>query len=245
MPVYKLTIEYNGFKFSGWQIQRNAETVQGVLQRALHTALRQPVALQGASRTDAGVHAVGQTASFSFPFELDTHRLARSLCALSKPDIAVTNVELVNDDFNARFSAKGKHYIYRVLNRSAPSPLHGHLSWHVAASLDLLLMRECAAQLVGTHHFGGFRAADCERENTERTLTDVRIVETGTLLEIHVKGTAFLKNMVRIIAGTLVDIGRGALPENTITVLFDTQNRTLAGRTAPACGLTLMEVFYE
>ncbi|MBN2714253.1 MAG: tRNA pseudouridine(38-40) synthase TruA [Deltaproteobacteria bacterium] len=245
MPTYKLTIEYNGAGFRGWQAHDNVVSVQGKLLDALKIALRLDVSLQGASRTDAGVHAVGQVASIRLDEPINEHRLARSLCALCKPDIAVTGVAQVADSFNARFDARGKHYLYRVLNRSAPSPLLQHLCWHVAAPLDLSLMRRGAGALLGTHDFNGFRASDCERDNTERTITAIDILENGPVVEIHVRGTAFLKNMVRIIAGTLVDIARGALPPNTVDTMLRLGNRSLGGRTAPAHGLTLVEVFYD
>ncbi|MBN2525350.1 MAG: tRNA pseudouridine(38-40) synthase TruA [Deltaproteobacteria bacterium] len=245
MPTYKLTIEYNGTEFRGWQAHENIVSIQGKLLEALKTALRTDVALQGASRTDAGVHALGQVASIRLAQSINEHRLARSLCALCKPHIAVTKVEQVNDDFNARFDARGKHYLYRVLNRSAPSPLLQSVCWHVAAPLDLDKMRRCATVLMGTHDFAAFRASDCERDSTERTITAIDIERQGPVVEIHVRGTAFLKNMVRIIAGTLVDIGRGALPEDTVDVMLATKDRTRGGRTAPACGLTLVTVFFD
>jgi tRNA pseudouridine38-40 synthase len=245
MPTYKLTIEYDGTPYRGWQAHENVVSIQGALHDALRISLRKEVRLQGASRTDAGVHALGQVASLKLDEPVDEHRLARSLCALCKPHIAVTRVALVHDDFNARFSARGKHYVYRVLNRSAPSPLMQHTCWHVAAPLDLTLMRRSAAALIGTHDFAAFRASDCERDNTERRVTGVDVVENGPIVEIHVRGTAFLKNMVRIIAGTLVDVARGACSPDTVEKMLETGDRTIGGRTAPACGLTLVEVYFD
>ena len=245
MPTYKLTIEYNGAEFRGWQAHDDIISIQGKLLEALKIVLKKDVKLQGASRTDAGVHARGQVASIQLDEPVDERRLARSLCALCKPSIAVTGVVRVADDFNARFDARGKHYLYCVLNRSAPSPLLQHLCWHVAAPLDLDKMRSSANKLVGTHDFRAFRASDCQRDNTERTITAVDIVQNGPVVEIHIRGTAFLKNMVRIFAGTLVDIARGVLPDNTIEIMLNTGDRTQGGRTAPAQGLTLVEVFYD
>ncbi len=245
MPTYKLTIEYDGTPYRGWQAHEDIVSIQGTLCDALRISLRKDVALQGASRTDAGVHAVGQVASLKLDEPVDEHRLARSLSALCKPHIAVTRVERVDDEFNARFSARGKHYVYRILNRSAPSPLMQHICWHVAAPLDLPRMRQAAATLVGTHDFNAFRASDCQRDNTKRTVTTVDVVENSPIVEIHVRGTAFLKNMVRIIAGTLVDIARGAIPPDTVERMLETGDRTIGGRTAPACGLTLVEVFFD
>jgi tRNA pseudouridine38-40 synthase len=169
----------------------------------------------------------------------------RGLSALCAPHIAVTRVDIAPDDFNARFDTKGKHYLYTILNRSARSPLYGPRSWHVPARLDPDRMRAAAARFVGTFDFAGFRAADCGRINTVRTITGVDIrFPGGDLIEIHVTGTAFLKHMVRIMAGTLVDIGRGVLPPDAVEQVLASRDRRQAGRTAPARGLTLVAVFY-
>ena len=245
MTVYRLVIEYDGARFSGWQKQPGQRTVQGVLETALETVLRKPGRLQGAGRTDAGVHALGQTGSFETDSEIEPNRLRKGLTALSRPDIAVVDAAVAPDGFNARFDAVGKHYRYTVLNRSMPSPLFGGRSFFVPTPLDTERMRDAAALLVGRHDFSGFRSADCERENTMRTLTKVAISKEGALVHIDVEGTAFLKNMVRIIAGTLVDIGRGRFDVDRIREVLHTGDRRLAGQTAPAHGLILVKVFYE
>ncbi len=246
MPVYKLTIEYDGTGFSGWQEQPGQRTVQGVLKEALATVLRHPVALQGASRTDAGVHAFGQAASFVSEVKMEPQRLVKGLSALCRPDVAVVDAQVVADDFNARFASEGKHYEYRLLNRTAPSPLLGNTSWHLPRKLDFEAMGDAAKFIVGTHDFAGFRAADCGRVNTVRTLTGVTVGHGDRgLVVITVKGTAFLKYMVRIIAGTLAEIGLGKLATDTPTRVFESGDRTLAGQTAPAHGLTLVEVYYS
>jgi tRNA pseudouridine38-40 synthase len=245
VPTYRLKIEYLGSGFAGWQIQPGQRTVQGVLTEALATVLREPVSLQGASRTDAGVHALGQAASFETDVQIEPGRLVRGLSALARPDAAVIEAALAPDGFNARFDSIGKRYRYRVLNRSAPSPLHGAACWHVPQPIDRALMRRAAASLVGTHDFAGFRAADCGRPTTERELTRVEMSTRGdALLEIAVEGTAFLKNMVRIIAGTLVDIGLGKLEPGVVDEVLTTGDRGRAGQTAPAHGLTLVEVLF-
>jgi tRNA pseudouridine38-40 synthase len=246
VPVFKLTIEYDGAGFSGWQAQPGRRTAQGVLEDALAVVLRRPVRVQGASRTDAGVHAAGQVASFGFDGEIEPARLVAGLCALCRPDLAVLAVEGAPDGFNARFDTTGKRYRYRVLNRPAPSPLWGRISWHVSGVLDRGAMADAIGRMIGTRDFAGFRAADCERENTVRTLARVSI-EDGPfegLIEIVVEGDGFLKNMVRILAGTLVDVGLGKLPASVVDEVFASGDRTRAGRTAPARGLTLERVFY-
>lgn len=245
MATFKIIVEYNGSGFSGWQKQPGQRTVQGVLEEALSTVLRTEVALQGASRTDAGVHSLGQTASFSLDEAFDTSRLIKGVSALCRPDAAVVAATVVPDGFNARFDSRGKRYEYRVLNRSAPSPLNSGTSWHVPGPLEIDLMREAAASMVGTHDFAGFRAADDGREDTVRTLKRVDVDgEPGGLVTITVEGTGFLKYMVRIIAGTLVGVGLGKLPVQTPAVVIETGDRERAGQTAPAHGLTLVEVFY-
>ncbi|MCK9461209.1 MAG: tRNA pseudouridine(38-40) synthase TruA [Proteobacteria bacterium] len=245
MAVYRLTIEYDGEAFSGWQRQPGKRTVQGVIEEALAVIAREELRVQGASRTDAGVHALGQVASFETGLDLDPRKLADSVSALCRPHAAVVRAELAPPGFNARRDARGKWYRYRVLNRPAPSPLRLRTSWHVRDPLDLGAMRAAAAILVGTHDFRGFRAADCGREETVRTVTAIDVIERGDgVVELEVRGTAFLKNMVRIIAGTLVGVGLGRMSAESVARALETGDRTLAGQTAPACGLTLVEVFY-
>jgi tRNA pseudouridine38-40 synthase len=245
MPTYKLTVEYCGTPFSGWQIQKGKKTVQGELTRALSIILRKPHIIYGASRTDAGVHALGHVASFSTDEQIDTDKLLNGLSALCRPHIAVTDVLQVPDEFHARFDTEGKHYEYKILNRQAPSPLFGFGTWHVRRTLDIKKMADAAQFLTGTHDFAAFMAADCQMKTTVRTIFHASVEKREhDIIVITIKGTAFLKYMVRIIAGTLVDIGRAALPVDQIKKALKTQNRSDCGQTAPACGLTLIEVYY-
>jgi tRNA pseudouridine38-40 synthase len=245
MTVFKLTIEYNGAPFHGWQIQKNGISVQGEIEKALSVILRSPHKLHGASRTDAGVHARGQVAHFKTDVQISSYKIARGVTALCIPFISVVEAEIVHENFNARFDSSGKHYCYRVLNRSASSPLRELNCWQVPAKMNLNKMRAAASQIVGKHDFAGFRSSDCERTTTVREITSIAIKEPDPdIIEIHVKGTAFLKNMVRIIAGTLVDISIEKLPAETIIDVLESKNRLKAGRTAPAKGLTLEEVYY-
>lgn len=244
MPKYRLILEYDGAPFAGWQFQPGQRTVQGEVAKALSVILRHEVQVQGAGRTDAGVHALGQCASFSTDVELAPQRLRAALSGLCKPSISAVNVEVVPNSFSARFDAKGKHYRYQLLCRPAPSPLLMATTCHVTAALDGAAMRAAAALLVGTHDFAAFRAVDCGRKTTVRTLTRVEIVERFPVLSIEVEGDAFLKNMVRILAGTLVDVGRGRRTVEDVAAALRTGERDCAGITAPAKGLTLVSVHY-
>jgi tRNA pseudouridine38-40 synthase len=245
VPTFRITIEYDGTCFSGWQIQPDAKTVQGVLEDGLATMLRKAVRIQGAGRTDAGVHALGQVGSFQVETDLPPERLQKGLTALARPDIAVVDAAIAPDGFNARFDSSGKHYRYAILSRKTPSPLLGRTSHFIPYALDINAMRRAAERLVGEHDFKGFRAADCERENTICNVTEVTIAAAPSgILYIDVKGIAFLKYMVRVISGTLIEIGKKKMDPEAIDKIFQTRDRALAGPTAPSNGLTLVEVFY-
>jgi tRNA pseudouridine38-40 synthase len=237
-------LEYDGAPFAGWQIQPGQLTVQGELTRALAVAMRHEVKVHGAGRTDAGVHALGQCASFDSQVEMAPYRLRAAVSGLCRPFITAVEAAIAPSGFHARFDALGKHYRYQLLCRAAPSPLLCATTCHVTASLDRQAMLEAAALLVGTHDFGAFRAADCERGTTTRTLSRVELVERDPVLSIEVEGDGFLKNMVRIIAGTLVDVGRGRRTVDDVRGALDTGDRDLAGITAPAHGLALVSVRY-
>ncbi len=244
MTVFRLVIEYDGTDFSGWQIQPGRHTVQGVLEQALFTILKVPVRLQGAGRTDAGVHALGQCASFEAETELSCTRIRKGLTAIAGPKISAVELEEAPPGFNARFDAIGKHYRYVIFNRPSPSPILRNTSFFVPQKLNIVAMQEAAALLVGTHDFAGFRSSDCERKTTVRHLSKVEVNISDSIINIDVRGDAFLKNMVRIIAGTLVDVGLGRHSVSSVQEALDTGDRKLAGRTAPALGLTLMSVEY-
>jgi tRNA pseudouridine38-40 synthase len=245
MATFRLTIEYDGSPFSGWQVQPNGRTVQGELERGLAIMLRKQVRIQGAGRTDAGVHALGQVASFVTDTDLPPRRFQKGLCALCRPHVSVVDAAIAPDGFNARYDSNGKHYRYQLLARKSTSPLHRKTSYFVPYELDLRQMKLAADLLVGEHDFKGFRAADCERKSTVSLLKEVRITRgSGGLVFIDIEGIAFLKYMVRVISGTLVEIGRGRLEPKVIEEIFTTRDRARAGPTAPPHGLTLVEVFY-
>jgi len=240
----KLVLEYDGTDFAGWQTQPGQRTVQGELEKALGEVCGAPTATRAAGRTDAGVHAAGQVVSLSTGSRIPEGGLLRGLNSLLPRDVAVLDVAEVAPEFDARFSARGKVYRYLVWAHLVGSPLHERTTWHVRAPLDRHAMRTAAALLVGDHDFAAFRAADCERRTTRRLMARVDVDGAGATLAIEVEATAFLKNMVRIVAGTLVDVGRGRLGPDDVAVALSTGERTRAGVTAPAQGLTLMRVLY-
>jgi tRNA pseudouridine38-40 synthase len=240
----RLLVEYDGTDFSGWQRQPTERTVQGVLEEAIRGMTGESVFLRGAGRTDAGVHADGQVASFDLEANIPTHGLLRGLNSALPPDVALLDVAEAAPDFDARFSARGKVYRYTVWAHLVRSPRRARDAWHVRHSLDLDAIRAAAAALVGEHDFRAFRAADCDRRTTRRVVRRLDVDRQGALIAIEVEATAFLKNMVRILVGTLIDVGRGRIDAGAIAHMLETGDRTAGGMTAPAHGLTLLRVIY-
>lgn len=243
----RLVVEYEGTRLLGWQLQPGGPTVQGELERALATVLREPVRVRGAGRTDAGVHALGQVAAVpvSRP-PADPARLLRSLNALLPDDVAVREVTQVGDEFDPRRHARSRVYEYRLLQGTAPSPFWRRWAWHVPRPLDVEAMHAAAGRLLGEHDFAAFRGADAKE--TPRT-TVRRVLESGLrrespLLVYRVEATAFLKHMVRNIVGTLVEVGLGERAPATMDGLLAGRDRTRAGATAPPHGLVLVAVRY-
>ena len=242
----RLTIEYDGTAYQGWQVQPNAPTIQETLERALATALREPVRVRGAGRTDAGVHACGQVAAVRVTrVPPDLPRLQKSLNALTPDDIAVRDVAVVDDAFDPRRDARSRVYEYRILNAPAPSPFWRRFAWHVPRPLEVGAMDAAARRLEGEHDFAAFRAADAEPvRTTVRRVLESRLRRDGSLLVYRVEATAFLKHMVRNVIGTLVEIGLGDRGPETMTALIAGRDRTQAGATAPPHGLVLVAVHY-
>ena len=243
----RLVVEYEGTRFLGWQLQPGGPTVQGELERALGVALRAPVRVRGAGRTDAGVHAQGQVAVAGVPGrDVDLRRLLRSVNALLPEDIAVRDLALVDDAFDPRRHARSRVYEYRILNAEAPSPFWRRWAWHVARPLAVDAMDVAAELLVGEHDLAAFRAADAKEtpRTTVRRVLESRIDRVAPLLVYRVEATAFLKHMVRNVVGTLVEVGLGERPPGAFADLIASRDRTRAGATAPPHGLTLVEVRY-
>ena len=242
----RLVVEYEGGAYQGWQLQPGGPTVQAVLERALATALREPVRARAAGRTDAGVHACGQVVAVRVTrVPEDLGRLQRSLNALTPKDVAVRELAVVDDAFDPRRDARSRIYEYRLLNAPAPSPFWRRHAWHVARPLDTGAMDAAARMLEGEHDFAAFRAADAEPvRTTVRRVLESRVRVEGRLLTYRVEATAFLKHMVRNVVGTLVEVGLGDRSPGCMAELLAGGDRTRAGVTAPARGLTLVEVRY-
>jgi tRNA pseudouridine38-40 synthase len=238
----RLVIEYDGTDFAGWQRQASDPTVQATIEDALAIMVGHPVTLRGAGRTDAGVHARGQVATFSTASQIPVLGFLRGLNTALPRTIAISAVDEAPADFDARRWAIGKHYIYRIWNREARAALLDRTAWHVHTRLDHDAMHAAAQALLGEHDFSAFRAVDCDAKQPVRTLHRVDVSRDGHLITIDVEGTAFLRNMVRIIVGSLEDIGRGRRRE--LATALASRDRAQSGRTAPPKGLCLERVIY-
>ena len=240
----KLIVEYEGTELCGWQRQNNGPTVQQHLEEAISAITQTDTKVLGASRTDAGVHALGQVAIFKTTTSISPFGFRRGINTSIPRSIAVRSIEDVDNEFHPRFDAAGKHYRYTVLNRPPPSPTRRAFSWHRAQALDLEAIRACAAVLIGEHDFSAFRASGCGAATTHRRIDRIEIRREGDEVYFDVWGNAFLRNMVRIIAGTLVDAGQGRIGPEQLAQVLGGLDRREAGQTAPPEGLCLVEVFY-
>lgn len=240
----KLVVEYDGTNYAGWQRQTNALSVQEALERAFEAASGERVRIHGAGRTDAGVHALAQTAHFDTACRIPPEKISYALNMHLGPDIRVKSSERADDAFHARFDAKGKHYRYTVCRAPHASAVCRHTSAHVRGALDTAAMREAAAYVVGTHDFAAFCAGGSEVKDTVRTVRSLTLKEDGSFLHMDIEGSGFLYHMVRIIAGTLIEIGLKKRPPASMREIIAGGDRSRAGVTAPAKGLTLVCVRY-
>lgn len=243
MGNYRLTLAYDGTRYHGWQRLAGARTVQGTVETALTQIFAQPVEISGSGRTDAGVHARGQVASFAAP-ERDCASALRQLRALLPPDIGALSLSPAAARFHARLSATQKTYHYRIWNSEVPDVFERR--WRVAfpQRLDEEAMRRAATRLIGRHDFGAFSSAG-RKKSTVRTLKALSIVRTGDEICFGLTADGFLYNMVRILVGTLLEVGAGERTAESVAALLDGAPRAQAGKTAPARGLCLMEVRYD
>jgi tRNA pseudouridine38-40 synthase len=245
MPRYKITIEYDGTPFSGWQIQANGPSVQAELARAIEGLTGQHVIPRGAGRTDAGVHARGQVAHFDLMRDYSPATVRDALNFHLRPSpIAILDCEIVGENFDARFSAQARHYLYCICNRRAPLVLDRNRAWQVAPPLNVTAMQEAAQFLLGRHDFTTFRAAQCQATSPLRTLNSLDVAREGETIIITTSARSFLHHQVRSIAGSLKLVGEGKWQPDDLGRALEERNRAACGPVAPACGLYFMKVAY-
>ncbi len=244
MRNIKLLIEYDGTNYHGWQIQPNGITIQEVLQKNLAIMTQQRVRLIGSGRTDAGVHALGQVGNFHTDSSIPVEGLRRGLNSLLPSDIVIKSAEEVSPDFNAQHMAKRKTYVYWILNRETRSALQRCYSWRYPVPVDLKSMQEAAQVLVGRNDFSSFQAVDADTVNPVREIFRADWLDKSPFLYFAIEGDGFLKQMVRNIVGTLMDVGRGKISKEEFKDIFMARDRRRAKMTAPPQGLFLLRVDY-
>jgi tRNA pseudouridine38-40 synthase len=247
---YKLLIQYDGTDFHGWQVQDNARTIQGELERVIGTLENAPVKVAGSGRTDAGVHAEGQVANVKLNRPWTPEKLRNAINGNLWRDIRIIQAEKAEDNFHARFSAHGKSYVYRIVNAPVMSPFWRRFALHETRPLDVARMNMAARLLLGEHDWTAFSSALSESESKVRNVTECGVNSiwdkraNTNIIEFHIRANGFLRYMVRSIMGTLLEVGRGEKDSDTILAALSGRDRSLAGQTAPACGLTLVKVDY-
>ncbi len=245
MPRYKLTVEYSGTGLVGWQRQPNGPSVQSILEEAFANFSGVDVYIQGAGRTDAGVHATGQVAHVDLPRIYPPHEIRGAANFFVRPwRVSVVDVQLVDDDFHARFSAVGRRYLYRILNRRAPPALDAGQVWHIGIPLDVDAMAAAAARLVGHHDFTSFRATECQARSPTKTLDQLEVHRVGDEIRIVTAARSFLHHQVRNMVGTLKLVGLGKWTPDDVSAALAARDRSAAGPTAIPDGLYLSEVMF-
>ncbi|TBW39250.1 tRNA pseudouridine(38-40) synthase TruA [Siculibacillus lacustris] len=245
MPRYRLLVEYDGTPYCGWQRQANGPSVQGTIETAFLRLEGGPVTLKGAGRTDTGVHATGQVAHVDFPRDWSADKLRDALNAHLKPHpVAILEVAIVGEDFDARFSAKARHYLYRIVDRRAPLALEQNRAWHVRTRLDEVAMQAAAQVLIGHHDFTTFRSTHCQSKSPMKTLDRLDVTRIGDTVEIRASARSFLHNQVRSMVGTVKLVGEGKWDVARVVAALDARTREACGAVAPAAGLILTRVDY-
>ena len=245
MPAFKIIVSYDGAPFVGWQRQAEGPSIQGLIEDALIDLEGKDVAVTGAGRTDAGVHAIAQVANFTLTREIEPEVVVRSLNAKLPIEVRVRSAAEVPSSFHARFDARGKSYRYRMWNADVLDPFERAYAWHITSPLDVDAMAEAARMIEGRHDFAAFQAVGGASGLTERVIANSTLrVPNGDLLTYEVSGEGFLRHMVRTIVGTLVEIGRGRQRPEWMREVIASRDRAQAGRTAPAHGLFLVRVDY-
>lgn len=241
----KLIISYDGSRYHGWQTQKNKETVQDTIEKAAASVFKQKIELVGSGRTDSGVHAIGQVANFLSDTSIPQEKIKIALNANLPDDIRIIDSKDVAMEFNARFDAHDKTYMYQIFNDNVYSPFYSNYSMFVPVQLDVEKMNSSIKLLVGTHDFKGFMAAGSEVKTTIRTIYEAKVIKEEKVIKVLLTGNGFLYNMVRIIAGTLIDIGKGKKTEDAFFEALKYKDRAYLGQTAQPQGLFLLKVNYE
>ena len=245
MRNIKLTIEYDGKKFGGWQKQPTKLNVQGEIEQAIKEITGEDVELNASGRTDSGVHSLGQVANFKLEkSQIEVEKIPYALNSKLKKSIVIKEAEEVDEDFHARFSCKGKKYRYIINNSIQGTAIYRDLEYHMPQKLNVDKMKKAIKFFEGEHDFKGFRASGTSSKNSVRKIYKAEVIQEGERIIIELCGNGFMYNMVRIIAGTLVDVGLGKIEPESIPEIIDSKDRKKAGKTLPAHGLYLVEVFY-
>lgn len=245
MSKYKISIEYDGTPFHGWQRQNGFDSIQQRVEESMTPFLKKKITILGSGRTDAGVHAICQVAHFDFDKDFDCFRLQECMnFYLAEVPISILSIEKAHDDFNARLSAKERSYIYKILNRRTKPSIDANRVWNIAVNLDEQKMNQAAQHLIGKHDFSSFRAAGCQSKSPIKTINTISINRSGDIITIFIAAKSFLYHQVRNIVGTLTLIGCGKWTENDFLEAFQAKDRTKSGQTAPACGLYFVETKY-
>jgi tRNA pseudouridine38-40 synthase len=246
VPRYKLTLEYDGTAFAGWQRQENSPSVQQTLEIAAQAIDGEPVVVIGAGRTDSGVHALGQVAHLDFRKAYPTHVVRDALNAHLRPHaVSILEAEIAPDGFHARFDATSRSYLYRVLNRKPDLALERNRAWRVPTKLDAAIMHEAAQPLIGRHDFSTFRDSKCQADTPVKTMDSISVVREGDVVALRTTARSFLHRQVRSIMGSLVEVGRGREEIGWMADILKAADRTKCGPVAPPEGLYLVSVGYE
>lgn len=248
MPRYRLTVEYDGSPYKGFQRQTNGYTVQEAIERTIVKFAQEDATVHVAGRTDTGVHALAQVCHIDLTRDWDAFRVMEAINAhlvMAEERVAILDAEKMDEEFHARFSARARHYLYRIMNRHAPTPLERQRAWWVKKPLDVVAMRDAATVFIGTHDFTTFRAAQCQSKSPVKTLDHVSFARHGEIIEVRLSARSFLHNQVRSIVGTLKLVGEGRWTKQDVKAALDARDRERCGALAPPHGLYLAKVDYD